>query len=63
LNISIFGLGYVGCVSLACLSKNGHKIIAVDINESKVEFINNGKSPIIEKDVDQIISEQRLKNN
>jgi GDP-mannose 6-dehydrogenase len=59
MNISIFGLGYVGCVSLGCLAKNGHNVIGVDTNLSKVEQINAGKATIIEKDVDTIIAEQR----
>ena len=51
MNISIFGLGYVGSVSLGCLAQLGHKIIGVDINPIKVDFINNGKSPIMEKSI------------
>lgn len=58
MNISIFGLGYVGCVSLGCLAKNGHRIIGVDLNQTKIDFINVGKSPIVEKEIDDIISEQ-----
>lgn len=55
MNISIFGLGYVGCVSLGCLANNGHQLIGVDINPNKIKLINQGKPTIIEKDIDQLI--------
>jgi GDP-mannose 6-dehydrogenase len=61
LKISIFGLGYVGSVSLGCLARNGHEIIGVDVNQTKVDFINRGKSPVVENGLDQIIAEQRAK--
>ena len=63
MNISIFGLGYVGCVSLGCLAKNGHKVIGVDVNQNKIDLINKGLPTIIENDIDYIIKDQNIKGN
>ncbi|HQC94971.1 MAG TPA: nucleotide sugar dehydrogenase [Aquabacterium sp.] len=49
MNISIFGLGYVGAVSLACLSRDGHQVIGVDIDANKLELIAGGKTPVVEE--------------
>ncbi|SHJ60790.1 nucleotide sugar dehydrogenase [Pseudozobellia thermophila] len=55
MDISIFGLGYVGCVSLACLAENGHQVMGVDVVPHKIDLINKGKATIIEKDIDEIL--------
>ncbi|TKJ41553.1 GDP-mannose dehydrogenase [candidate division LCP-89 bacterium B3_LCP] len=57
MNISVFGLGYVGCVSAACFAKLGHKVIGVDVNPEKVRLINEGKSTIIENEIGDIVRE------
>jgi GDP-mannose 6-dehydrogenase len=59
MKISIFGLGYVGSVSLGCLAANGHEVIGVDISQAKVDFVSAGRSPIVEPGLDEVIQEQR----
>lgn len=53
--ISVFGLGYVGCVLAACLAERGHNVIGVDVNTMKVESLNRGESPLIEPGLGDLI--------
>jgi GDP-mannose 6-dehydrogenase len=58
MKICVLGLGYVGTVSAGCLAKEGHEVVGVDPEQRKVDLINAGKTPIIEKDIGPIIEQQ-----
>ena len=57
MNISVFGLGYVGAVSLACLARDGHHVIGVDIDGTKLGLIRQGQSPIVETGMPELMAE------
>jgi GDP-mannose 6-dehydrogenase len=57
MRISVFGLGYVGSVTAACMASLGHQVIGVDINAWKTEAVNSGRSPIVEARMDELIAD------
>jgi len=57
MKVSVFGLGYVGCVSAACFASSGNSVVGVDINPVKVEIINSGRSPIVEPGIGDLIQQ------
>ena len=57
MNISIFGLGYVGAVSLACLARDGHELIGVDVDQAKLDLIAAGKTPVVEEGMVDLMRE------
>lgn len=56
-SISVFGLGYVGCVSAACFAKEGHAVTGVDVNPAKVDMISAGKATIVELGIGELVAE------
>jgi GDP-mannose 6-dehydrogenase len=57
MNVSVFGLGYVGCVSAASLAGDGHDVIGVDVTQQKVDAVNAGRSPIVEPGLDDLLQQ------
>src|SRR5690348_11762391 len=55
MRVSVFGLGYVGTVSAGCLANDGHEVVGVDPIQTKVDLINQGRTPIIEEEIGEII--------
>jgi GDP-mannose 6-dehydrogenase len=56
MRISVFGLGYVGAVSAACLARDEHDVIGVDVDPGKLELIRSGSSPIVEEGIQELVA-------
>ncbi|HMF96535.1 MAG TPA: UDP-glucose/GDP-mannose dehydrogenase family protein [Vicinamibacterales bacterium] len=56
MRVSVFGLGYVGCVSAAAFAADGHTVVGVDINPDKIAAVNAGHSPIVEPGLDELLA-------
>src|SRR5438309_3214842 len=57
MRVSVFGLGYVGCVTASCVSKSGHQVIGVDIDAEKVAAVNAGTPPVVEPGLGELLAE------
>src|SRR2546426_1367132 len=57
MRVNIFGMGYVGCVTAACLARAGHEIVGVDVSKEKVDMINAGASPVVEPGLTELLAE------
>jgi len=56
MKVAVFGLGYVGTVTAACLAANGHEICGVDPERAKVDLINSGSSPVVEPHLGPLVA-------
>lgn len=63
MEISVFGLGYVGCITAACLARDGHRVIGIDVNPKKLSLLKAGRSPVIEPGLDELIKEAIASGN
>src|SRR5262245_51483334 len=57
MRVSVFGIGYVGCVTAACLARDGHDVTAVDVDEEKIALVNDGRSPVVEPGMDGLVAD------
>jgi GDP-mannose 6-dehydrogenase len=57
MKISVFGLGYVGCVSAACLAARGHEVVGVDVNPAKIDLIARGQAPVVEERIGELTAD------
>src|SRR5262245_50377662 len=60
MKVAVFGLGYVGTVTAACLAANGHDVWGVDVDASKVDAIRRGRSPVVEPGLTELVDRVRI---
>ena len=59
MKIGVFGLGYVGCVTAACLAQDGHQIVGVDVDSRKVQAIGDGHAPFFEPGLGELLAQAK----
>ncbi len=57
MRVSVMGLGYVGCVTGACLARAGHEVVGVDVNPDKVALVNGGHAPVVEPGLGDLVAQ------
>jgi len=57
MKVTVFGLGYVGCVTAALLAKDGHNVVGVDVSQAKVDLLNSANTPVLEPGLDELVKE------
>ena len=57
MKVSVFGVGYVGCVTAACLAREGHDVIGVDVDPLKVQALQEGRAPFFEPGLNELVAE------
>jgi GDP-mannose 6-dehydrogenase len=57
MKVSVFGLGYVGCVSAACLAARGHEVVGVDVNPVKIDLVGRGLAPVVEERIGELTAD------
>jgi len=58
MKVSVFGLGYVGCVTAACLARLGHQVVGVDVDPIKILALNEGRAPFFEPGLSELVAQE-----
>jgi GDP-mannose 6-dehydrogenase len=57
MRVSVFGLGYVGCVSAACLADRGNEVLGVDVSREKLDMVRRGQAPVVEERIGELTAQ------